>query len=240
MNDFFNNNQTNVDNNSQPQTVKIGEQDYSYEELNDLVSRGKFAREVETKYNTKLDRLMPEYTKATQKVKEYEPKITEYESKLREYESKLNPQSNEMSDDQKIEALKQAARIGLITEQTLEEKVTDIIDRRFTQLSTANTKISETRETIDKYKTEYGIEATVEDVLSFMSQEGIRNPKYAMDIMFGERLEEIRNQKSKQRDDEFLTQSSSTTGAKPYRADMNYKDKEAVKKAVREALRGER
>lgn len=229
-----------MDNNNQSQSVKVGDQDYSYEELNDLVSRGKFAREVETKYNTKLDRLMPEYTKATQKLKEYEPKITEYEDRLKEYEAKLNPQSGDLTDAQKIEALKQAARMGLITEETLEEKVTNIIDRRFTQLTTANSKISETRDVIDKYKGEYGIEASIDDVIDFMRNEGIKNPKYAMDIMFGDRLEEIRNQKAKARDDEFLTQSSSTTGAKPYRSDMNFKDKDAVKKAVREALRGER
>ena len=43
--------------------VKIGEQEYTQEELDRYVKLGKLAQEAEDKYNTKLDRVWPEYTK---------------------------------------------------------------------------------------------------------------------------------------------------------------------------------
>ena len=52
--------------------VKVGEKEYSQDELSKLVGLGEKWTETETKFNTKMDRVVPEYTKATQKIKEYE------------------------------------------------------------------------------------------------------------------------------------------------------------------------
>ena len=43
-----------------PEVIKLGEKEYSQEELSKLVGLGEQAVELETKWDTKLDRLMPE------------------------------------------------------------------------------------------------------------------------------------------------------------------------------------
>lgn len=240
MPDFFNNQQPDNMQDEGASPIKIGEQEYTVDELTDLVNRGKMSREVETKYNTKLDRLMPEYTKATQRVKELEGKLPEYESKIQEYESKLAPKNGKYTDEQKTAALVEARELGLITEQTLAEKVQEIIDNRVATLLTAKDRIGETEQVINTYNQEYGIEATKKDVLDFMVQEGIKNPKYALELMFGDRLQEIRNSKLKEKyDPEFITQGSSNTGAKQYKPDIDFKNKDQVRKMLRESMRGD-
>lgn len=219
-------------------TVSINNEEYSYSDLQDLIGRGKMAREIETKQNTKLDRLMPEYTKATQRLKEIEPKLQEYESKIKEYEERMNPKQQGLSDDEKIATLQRAAELGLVTEKTLADKVQGIIDARVQLHLQAQEKVRDTSNAIGDFSREYGLEATTEDVINFMVENGIKNPKLALKEMFDSRISEIETERRhKAEEDGFMTQP--TSGAKQYRSDIDYKDKTAVQKAIREALRGE-
>jgi len=45
------------------QNYKFGEEEYTKEQLEELVSFGKLAKEAEERYNTKIDRVYPEFTK---------------------------------------------------------------------------------------------------------------------------------------------------------------------------------
>jgi len=64
------------------QNYKFGEEEYTQEQLEELVNFGKLAKEAEEKYDTKIDRVYPEFTKKSQKLKEYEQRIQEYENKF--------------------------------------------------------------------------------------------------------------------------------------------------------------
>src|SRR5690606_13439163 len=129
-------------------TISIDDENLSYAELRELVSKGKMAREIETKQNTKLDALMPAFTKATQQVKSYEEQMAEMSNKLREYESRFNQTQNkeEMSDEDKLRTLEEASKLGIITEQTLADKVQTIIDQRVQLHLNAQAKVKDTSE----------------------------------------------------------------------------------------------
>ena len=66
---------------TEPEKIKLGEKEYTQDELSKLVGLGETANELETKWNTKIDRLYPEYTKATQERKELEDKLKDLETK---------------------------------------------------------------------------------------------------------------------------------------------------------------
>src|SRR3990167_6585037 len=52
----------------EPEKVKIGEKEYSQEDLAKLVGDGEKVAELEGKWNTKIDKLYPEYTKSRQEL----------------------------------------------------------------------------------------------------------------------------------------------------------------------------
>ena len=57
--------------------IKLGDKEYTQEELSQLVGLGEFAKEVETKQNRKLDKIYPDYVKATQRLSELEKELEE-------------------------------------------------------------------------------------------------------------------------------------------------------------------
>lgn len=61
----------------EPQKIKLGDAEYSQEELQDLVGLGKLGKELESKWNTKMDSLFPAFTKSQQELKELKTKIEE-------------------------------------------------------------------------------------------------------------------------------------------------------------------
>ena len=56
--------------NEVPETIKVGEEEYSQDELQKMVGLGKVASALETTWNTDINRLFPEYPKLSQEKKE--------------------------------------------------------------------------------------------------------------------------------------------------------------------------
>ena len=57
--------------------ITIGDQEFGQEELEELVGLGRIGKEAQEKFNTSIDKVYPEFTKATQRVKELEGSETE-------------------------------------------------------------------------------------------------------------------------------------------------------------------
>lgn len=102
--------------------VKVGEAEYSQEELNRLVGLGKLAQEADTKYNTKIDKVWPEFTKKSQRLTELEKEV----ETLRASQAPKLPENEE----QAIKEAKEAARkLGIVTSDDFDE----YLDKKFTQ-----------------------------------------------------------------------------------------------------------
>ena len=108
----------------QPTKIKVGEREYSESELADLVKMGELGREVEEKYNTKLDRVYPEFTKKSQRVRELVDLNSQYE---RERAPKLDP-----TDEIAIREAREAARkVVLMTNEDVKDKGCNVYIRMF-------------------------------------------------------------------------------------------------------------
>ena len=75
-----------------PETVKVGEKEYTQDELNNIVQLGETARDYETKWNRKVSEFYPDYTQKSQKLAEFER--AEDERRKSELESKLKKVNN--------------------------------------------------------------------------------------------------------------------------------------------------
>lgn len=105
-------------------TLKIGEKEYTQDELESMVSKAQQVDEMESKYNTKFDRVWPEYGKSQSRLRELE---TELET-LRTQATKPQEPS-EYSEEDIQKAREQAKRIGIVTE----DQFSDHLSKQFRQ-----------------------------------------------------------------------------------------------------------
>ncbi len=209
-------------------TIKLGEKEYSQDELSQLVGLGEMARDIETKQNTKIDRVFPEYTKATQKLSESEKRIAELERQL---STPVQPQETvkpgELTIEQRDLAVKQLRDLGFVTKDEASQfAVAQIQGKEL--LDDVNFVLSEA--------TDSGKPTTTpKELLDYMAEEGIRNPSKAYKLMFEDELDKIKEQKlSEIKPSGMVTTTQSTAGSKAPQPVKVTKDNMA--KLIKESL----
>ena len=185
------------------ESFKLGDKEYSQEDLQKLVGLGEMAREAETKWNTPINKVFPEYTKATQKIKEYEAQIAEYEAKKPEERPLPNAQ---LTEEQKDEAKRQLAELGFGEDQY----------RRIVREELAAKDLILNVNSLVEAQTKAGNPATTsQDLLTHMQETGIKDPKKAYKDMFEEELDAIKEKKlATIRPQGMVTTEASTAGSK--------------------------
>lgn len=208
--------------NDSPQKFDIGGQTYSQDELNRLVELGKIGLEAETRYNTKIDRVWPEYTKATNEIKNLKAKVDDYESKIQSSHQNSTQSQGETvySESAKLEALQAARTLGLVTVEDLEKLLDPIMDKKLTTKEIANNILKESRDLETKYNGSDGRPKFItDDVLNYMQESGISKPETAYKVMHEELLDNWRiNNISKARRPGLETEERSSAGSKIPRA----------------------
>ena len=198
---------TQVEPQNQDTKVKIGEKEYEQAELNRLVGLGEMASEVEAKWNTKYDKVYPEYTKATQALKEREAELTELRAKL---DTKAEPAKAEWNDETKAQAKKALQEIfgdELLTKKEAEQF--------YTVREQAKTLISESESVLADAKKDGKPTAAIEDLLKHMEETGIKSPQKAYKDMFESELDQWKEEKLKSlKPSSFHTTAASTAGGK--------------------------
>lgn len=118
-----------------PEQFIVNGQEYTPEDAAQYLELGKKYKELEGKLNTSLDKVYPEYTKATQRNKELENELAERTKMLEELQVKNTPQV----PADKLEIRRQAREAGLADQDWLSEqgyvKKTDL-DEYFNQKQT--------------------------------------------------------------------------------------------------------
>lgn len=101
--------------------IKVGDQEFSEDELSALVEKGRLAKDIEEKQNTDLSKVYPEYTRKSQQLKEYEEELAQLRElkksvEEREIEEKANKDSKSLTPD---EVRQMAAKQGYITQENV-------------------------------------------------------------------------------------------------------------------------
>lgn len=189
--------------------LKIGDGEYTQEELEQLVGLGKTARDLEDKWSTKIDRLYPEYTKKTQEVAELRKQIDS--SKSVEVSKRAEAGEELTPEEIQAQAIQEARKLGIVTKDDLQTYVEDYyVNRR------AAEKMLDDIESINKDAEETGKpKVNSADLLQYMQDEGIRNPKSAYKLMNEDALRDWeRKQLNNIKPTGLYTESRSSAGSK--------------------------
>lgn len=188
--------------------LELGEKKYSQDELQRLVGLGENYSELETKWNTKIDKLMPEFTKKSQRLAEIEP---EWESlKKAKEDAEKTPAQGAPTPEEKEQARK--ALVDLLGGDVVRKQD---FDEFYAQRRAAEKLLEDVDGVINNAKEAGKPSTTKEDLLKHMSETGMRNPEKAYKDMFEDQLDKWKeDQMKKVKPSGMFTQSNSAAGSK--------------------------
>ena len=188
-----------------PDVIKVGEKEYTQEELTRKVGLGELADELESKWNTKIDKLYPEYTKSTQELSELR-KYKEEQEVLQTAEKAKK--GEELSPEEiKKQALAEADNLGLIHKDSVNQYIANYLAAR---------DLREDAEAIIAEAGENGKPKTsIDELLTYMGETGINNPELAYKAKYEKELDTWKEQQlSKVKASGMQTIDTSTAGGK--------------------------
>lgn len=184
--DFYKEEEKMDENTDQPEVVKIGDKEYTPEQVESLVKLGEIGQELEGKWNTPIDKLMPSYTKTTQENVEMRKKIEELESsRSKEIEEKPNDQLS--PEELKEKARVEARNLGIVLDEDVNEKVLQILEAR--------DMVRSTERLLEQAKADGNPTTSVDEVFKYMQETGVKSPDKAYKLMFEDELDKIKEQK---------------------------------------------
>jgi len=208
--------------------VKIGEDEYSSEELAGLVGLGKQAKDIESKHGS-LDKFSSDWGKKANKIGKLEKELETFKTK--DVEKKVETGEKLSWEERVQQAQKQAESIGLATKPKFMEWYAE---------ARAADRLNE-----KCFKLEGKIDGTDgrpafkrKDVLDYMIESGVKNPDDAYDLLHKEPLSKWRDEKlSKAKSPGLVTEESSQAGGKlPKKVEIN---RDNLSEMVKSALKGE-
>lgn len=184
-----------------PQTISIDGQELSLDEARQLIETGRKTRDYESKYNTKLDRVWPEYGRISQEHKRLSEEHQKAVQSLQIYEQKKD-QGTETNQD--LARAREAARqLGITFKEDLEkdgyvrrDDVTKMVEDLLSQKESVQTILSRAK----------GLESEIDgsdgrprfnarQVLAYQQAYNIEDPMQAYEDMFDVELKRWKESK---------------------------------------------
>lgn len=213
-----------------PEKVKVGEDEYTLEELQSLVSMGKMGKEVEERYNTKLDRVYPAFTKTTQELKELKEKLEQ---------QAVPPTPVDVDEEVAIKQAREAAkRVGLVTSDDIADLVKKELPNYYKQQRESEKILDEVNKLEGKINGSDGRPAfKAVDMLEFMRDSGISNAETAYKVRYEKELDGWKEkQLSRAKKGDLFTNDRATTPSQPTEPRPN---KDNLEQMIKEALYGQ-
>jgi hypothetical protein len=189
--------------------IKVGDKEYSQEELTRLVGLGEIGAEAEARYDTKLDKVWPNFQKTVNDNKALREQLSAKEAA--EIQAKASTGVELSPDELRKQALSQARELGIVTKEDLNE----VLDSYYTNRR-AGEQLLEQTDTLVKEAADLGKpKTTTAELLEFMQERGFRNPQDAYEIMFKDQIRKWEADQLKSvRPSGLYSQSQSTAGGK--------------------------
>lgn len=195
---------------SEVQKIKVGDAEYEPEELQRIVELGKLGREAEEKYNTKIDRVWPDFNKVRQENERLQKQIDLITEKASTSTSEVV--------DPNLQALKEAQeaarKVGLVLGDDLQNLIKQELQK--------DRQEAELMGELNKYEKEIdgkdGIRPKFNkiEVLQHMQETGMRSPIKAYRDMYEDQwLSWQMKQKEQVKKSGFTTLDKSSGDKKP-------------------------
>ena len=191
-----------------PEKIKIGEKEYSQDDLDKLVGLGEKAVELEEKWNTKIDRLYPEYTKKTQELSEYKTKLEDLEKAKEQQVQVKASEGQQLTPEEQAQLIKQELKkYGVVTAEDVYNYIGN-----FNQAVELKSKADNV---LEGAKSDGKPVATRDELLAYMDENGVKNPDVAYKLMFENELKDWETkQVNKLKQPGLETERSSSAGSK--------------------------
>jgi len=214
MADFFND-RPNEEQVTTEEKIKLGDQEFDPKELEELVGIGKATREIEQKYNTKMDRVYPEFIKTTQELKEArgaQEKLTALEAQIEA--QKIGAQG--LTPDQKAEAQRQL--YDIMGGKPLTDKDADAwYEQRRSKEKAVEGLLNDVDKLTSSVEKDGKPVFDKKELLEYMDQTGITSPEAAYKIKYEKELDDWKMSKlnSGKRSGLYTVTQSSAGGKEP-------------------------
>lgn len=218
----------------EPTKIKVGDEEYTEEDLGKLVGLGKTAREFEEKYDRPIAEYYPKYIEATGELAQIKKAQEAEKAAAAEEEAKRVaglPREKLTPEQTRELAIKQAEDLGLLHKGNIRESVAEIIEG-YRLLDDVGGILAEAKEAGKPT-------VSTDEFLKFMNERGIRNPDDAYQIMFRDELKKLDQEKLEGIKKEGLkTQEGSTAGSKKQPTALPPVDKESLRKSLKGYMAG--
>lgn len=210
--------------------IKLGEKEYTQEELSKLVGVASKVEELERQYNTKLDKVWPEYGRSQNELKSVKEQMERLQNQA--------AGNADMDPETAKQALEQAKKLGLLTKDSFSE----ILKENFRELYKAERETDRLVDELDGYEKEInGTDGRPRfdkiAVLEHMRENGFKNPMKAYKDMYEAELDQWKTQQlSQAKNPGMFTTTPSNAGSK-VPADVR-PTKDNLAEMVSEALQG--
>lgn len=212
------------------QKIFVGDKEYTQDELSRYVGLGKLAEEAETKYNTKIDKVWPEYTRSQQELKELR--------KLKE--ERETHKAPEIPEDEQLRQAREAARkVGIVTEDAFGDMLGKSFRQFYVQERAAEKLLEEADSLESKYNGSDGRpKFSSQEILEHMRETGIRNPEKAYKDKYEAELDAWKESQLREaKKPGLVTRSTTVAGGKQPPAVKITSDN--LDDLVKQGLRGE-
>lgn len=224
-----------------PLKVTINGQDYDVTEAQEFIDKGKKTKELEEKYNTKLDNVWPEYNQKSQVLKERERELEEARKQLAEFQSK---QTREIETPQDVTQAREAAKkLGIVLDDDLSKSgyvKQDDLDKWYEGRKTQEQQSAQVLDQAGKLETEIDgsdgrprFKKNV--VLSYMAQFGKTDMKEAYEEIYADELKPWKDAQIKAQQAKALKTMSGGGVKNPTDPKVNDSN---LKEMLKEALSG--
>ena len=212
--------------------IKVGDTEFTAEELQELVGAGKKLTEIEKKQGQPIDEILTSWGKRGERLGEWKKtagaKTPQEFLKAKEAEKE---KPKEVVDREKLKAqvLAEAREFGLATQEGVEK----VIESKVNQILAGRDVMRKVVNTLTKAKKAGYPQATPNKLLEFMQdRNNPADPEKAYKLMFEKEIEDVKAKKLESiKPKGMVTQAQSTAGGK------EFKPQKVTKENLREAFR---
>lgn len=209
--------------------IKVGEKEYTQDELSHLVGLGELGREAEQKYNIKIDKVWPNFNQTINEKKELEKRLADIEQEKIQKKAEDNQQLS--PEELKQVAIAEADKLGLVHMGNINKFIATFLEARDIR--------DDAEAIVETAKQEGKPVDTVDELIDYMVQNGLKNPEIAYKIKHERELDEWKEkQLSKIKNSDMHTLDTSTAGSKNPEP-LKLTDLESLRNALKSAIRKE-
>lgn len=210
-NDFFDDT-----NKEETDKIKLGDQEFSTDELQDLIGAGRKLKEIEEKQGQPVEDILTSWGRRGETIGELK-KEAEQAKLLREENERLkNPPSKEVIDQEQVkkEVYEEMKALGYAPKDELLKEFNELYNRN----RDGERLLSQVKKVSREAKTDGKPEVTPEKLLEFMADpSNPKDPQKAYNVMFEKELDEWKTERiNKSKGSSILTETKSSAGGKEF------------------------